>query len=73
MELQREIKTKTKMFRVDFAVDAPDRNTLAFECDGEGYAYIDSTRRPEQFIFENVLSGIYDDNPAGNNRDRNGR
>jgi integrase len=29
------------------------------------YAEIDPTKRPEMFVFENALSGIYDDNPAG--------
>ncbi|MBU2985882.1 hypothetical protein KO528_11010 [Saccharophagus degradans] len=28
------------------------------------YAEIDPTERPEMFIFENALSGVYDDNPA---------
>lgn len=28
------------------------------------YASIDVTMRPEQFIFTNALSGVYDDNPA---------
>jgi len=30
----------------------------------EYYAEIDPTQRPEMFIFENALSGVYDDNPA---------
>ncbi len=30
----------------------------------EYYAEIDPTQRPEMFIFNNALSGVYDDNPA---------
>jgi len=30
----------------------------------EYYADIDPTQRPEMFIFNNALSGVYDDNPA---------